>query len=430
MARTARAPLLSLLCTLALAGTAAAQQVLTQPEQVITIAKGRSALVLQRVPVERVSVADDKIAEPVPVSPSEFLINAKQIGTTSLVVWSRAGGVTLYSVEVTADAEFVRRQIALLGPDAKVDVTASGNTIILSGTVARPTQVRRALEIARASGATIVNNIRGPSAAQVLLKVRFAEVSHTALQSFGVQLGALNLERLRPGGPVLDSVSTISDGIVNLFLASDNAAVSALINALRRKGEFRSLAEPSLLALDGDTASFLAGGEFPFPIVQGGAGNNAVSIQWREFGVRLRFQPFITDVGGIRLHLAPEVSSLDFANGLVFQGFRIPTITERRAETTVELREGQSLAIAGLLDNSTLRNATKIPLLGDLPILGALFRSSTTDQTRNELLVVITPQIIQPSDVPLPVPTGEPDTWKWLRGVRPKDLHPGNPGKP
>ncbi len=424
-------PLLTLLCTLAVAGTAAAQQVLTQPEQVITIARGKSALVLQRVPVERVSVADDKIAEPVPVSPTEFVINGKAIGTTSLFVWSRAGGVTLYSVEVTADPDFVRRQIALLGPDAKIDVAASGNMLILSGTAAKPQLARRALEIARATGAIVVNNITGPSAAQVLLKVRFAEVNHTALQSISTQLGLLNIERLRPGNPVLDSIGTISDGVVNLFLASDNAAIGAIINALRRKGEFRNLAEPTLLAMDGDTASFLAGGEFPFPTIQGGvAGSSqAVTIQFREFGVRLRFQPFITDVGGIRLHLAPEVSSLDFANGLVFQGFRIPTITSRKAETTVELRDGQSLAIAGLLDNSTLRNASKIPLLGDLPILGALFRSSTTDQTRMELLVVITPQIIQPSNAPIPVPTGEPDTWKWLRGLRPADLGPGNPQK-
>ncbi len=422
-------PVLTLLCTLAVTGAAAAQQVLTQPERVITIPKGKSALVVERNPVERVSVADDKIADPIPVSPTEVLINGKDIGITSVIVWSKTGGVSLYSVEVTADPEIIKRQIEMLGPDVHIDVAASGNTVILSGTVARPTLARRAIDIARASGAkTVINNIHGPSASQVLLKVRFAEITRTGSESFASQLNALNIHELRPGGRGTDwTTETFSDGLVHLFLSGDNTSFEAIINALRKKGEFRELAEPTLLALDGDSASFLAGGEFPFPVLQGGGASNAVTIQWREFGVRLNFRPFITDGGGIRLHLSPEVSSLDFANGLVLNGFRIPTIQTRRAETTVELQAGQHLAIAGLLDNSLTTNGTKIPLLGDLPIIGTFFRSSANDQSRRELLVVITPEIVEPSTTMPPMPTGEPSTWKWLRGLRPQDL-PQNPG--
>lgn len=424
MARTARMPALTLLWALAATSAAAAQQVLTQPERVITIPKGKSALVVERNPVDRVSVADDKIADPVPVSPTEVLINGKDIGITSVIVWAKTGGVSLYSVEVTADPEIIKRQIDMLGADVHVDVQTSGSTIILSGTVPKPVYARRAVDIARASSAnvTVINNIHGPSASQVLLKVRFAEITRTGEESFGSQLNALNLQRLRPGGRGTDwTAETLSDGLVHLFLSGDNTSFEALITALRKKGEYRELAEPSLLAMDGDSASFLAGGRFPFPVVQSSA-SNAVTVQWQEFGVRLNFRPFITDAGSIRLHIAPEVSSLDFANGLVLNGFRIPTIDTRNAETTVELQPGQHLAIAGLLDNNITKNATKIPLLGDLPIIGTFFRSTTNQQTRRELLVIITPEIVEPSTNAPPVPTGEPGTWKWLRGLRPQDM--------
>jgi pilus assembly protein CpaC len=412
-----------LLAPVVIAPAAEAQQVLTQAERVISIPRGKSALVTQRERIQRVSVADPEIAEPVVVSPRELLVNGRQIGITSVIVWSETGAVSLYSVEITADPEIIERQIRMLGPDVDIRVTASGNTVILTGTVARPTLARRAVEIAQASGAQVISNIQGPTAAQVLLRVRFAEVSRSATEAFGTIFQTLNPHRLEPGADATDwRVDTFAEGLVRLFLLGDNASLDAIIEAVRARGEFRSLAEPTLLALEGEEASFLAGGEFPFPIVQGATG--AVTVTWREFGIRLTFVPHITNQGGIRLRVAPEVSSLDFANALVLQGFRIPALLTRKAETSVELQQGQHLAIAGLLDNRTLENVSKIPLLGDLPILGTFFRSRNRDQNRTELLVIISPEIVQPQAAPPPLPTGEPETWEWQRGLRPQDVPP------
>jgi pilus assembly protein CpaC len=182
------------------------------------------------------------------------------------------------------------------------------------------------------------------------------------------------------------------------------------------------------MTLPGKEAYFLAGGRFPFPTIQGsGQGaTNAVTITFEDFGVKLRFTPNITRSGAIRLKLEPEVSSLDFANGLVISGFEIPTILTRKATTEVELREGQYLAIAGLLDNSLLDNVTKIPILGDIPIIGSLFRSRSADQKRNELLVLVSPKLVLASDTPQALPTGEPSTWKWDGSLK----GPANPAAP
>jgi pilus assembly protein CpaC len=177
---------------------------------------------------------------------------------------------------------------------------------------------------------------------------------------------------------------------------------------------FRSLAEPNLLAAHGVSASFLAGGEFPYPVLQGG-NSTGVSIVFKEFGVKLDFTPFIMPGGTIRLQVAPEVSSLDFANGLTISGFNIPSILSRKADTEIELADGQTFAIAGLMDNTMVTDYDKIPLLGDIPILGSLFRSKEIRENRTELLVLVTPVIVWPTDESPPVPTGEADTWNWER---------------
>jgi pilus assembly protein CpaC len=192
------------------------------------------------------------------------------------------------------------------------------------------------------------------------------------------------------------------------------------------RGELRTLAEPNLLTLPGKEASFLAGGEFPYPSVQGGTNTNAVIIVFKEFGVRLRFTPTLVRGGAIRMHLAPEVSSLDFANALVISGFTIPSLLTRRAETDIELMPGQHLAIAGLLDNSALKNITKIPILGDIPILGEFFKSRDVRQQRSELIVIVTPRLVQPLDEMPSLPTGEPEQWKWDGPLRkPAEGTPG-----
>jgi pilus assembly protein CpaC len=209
-----------------------------------------------------------------------------------------------------------------------------------------------------------------------------------------------------------------ADGLINVGLFNANASIEALILYLQSKGDLRSLAEPNLITLPNKEADFLAGGEFPYPAVQGGGGNNAVSIVFKEFGIRLKFTPVITRNGSIRLKVAPEVSALDFSNPLIFGGFTIPSLLTRRAETEVEMKDGQYLAIAGLMNNTLSDNMTKIPILGDIPILGQFFRSKDARQNRTELLVLVTPKLILPSDSPAPLPTSEPETWRWSGSMK------------
>lgn len=394
------------------------QNILTEPESVITLAQGTSALIQYPGELTRVSVTDPSVAEAVVMSPTEVLINGIGLGTTSLFLWDSAGARRLYSVEVTADVTSLQRYLNLLFPDEDIQATAQGNTVILSGEVSEEHIARRANELAQATGAQVLDNLQTPAPRQILLEVRFAEVSRDAISSLGNNIiRSVNPHRLDADGRW--EVGTDSEGIMDLSLITSDSQLSMIIQALKSTGDFKSLAEPNLLALDGQEASFLAGGEFPFPSIQGGSSSNAVTVEWREFGVRLRFTPRVTNIGNVRLTIAPEVSSLDFAGGLSMAGFQIPSILTRKAETEVELREGQHLAIAGLMDNTMQENIDKLPLLGDIPILGALFRSKDMRQERTELLVIVTPRLIRPSDLPIPVPTGEPETWEWhghLRG--------------
>jgi len=398
--------------------SASAQQFITEPEGSVSLARGTSAVLVSPTQFNRVSMADPAIAEAVVMSPTEVLINGLTLGNTTFVVWDTAGVRRIYGVEVTADAGALERHLATLYPNENIEVTARGNTMILSGRVSSAFVARRTLELAEGSGAVVINNLQVPAPSQIMLQVRFAEVNRSAIRSLGNQV----IETLNPD--VLDGDgdwrgSTDSDGVVELSLINSDAYLNAFIQALKETGDFQSLAEPTLLALDGEEAAFLAGGEFPFPTVQGAQQSNAVSIEWREFGVRLDFTPSITNIGNIRLDIAPEVSSLDFAGGLTISGFQMPTILSRRAETQVELQEGQHLAIAGLLDQSIQENIRKLPILGDIPILGKLFRSEDERQEVTELLVIVSPRIVEPVDLPPEIPTGEPETWDWEEWLTP-----------
>ncbi len=421
------------LALLALAGAPAlrAQQVFSQPERVISVSKGASVLLVNPVALQRFSVGDPNVAEATIVSPTEVVINGKGLGSTTLLIWDNSSQVKVYSVEVTADAPALERYLRQVMPDEQIAVTASGNSVTLSGTVKDPNSVQRAIDIARGSGATIIDNLVAPPAVQVLLRVRFAEINRTVLKRWSSQLSVLNPQNLSDNGDyraVTDPSSTAQT--VTFFLDNPNASIHALVNAAEQRGDFRDLAEPNLMTLPGKEAYFLAGGRFPFPSVQGGQTSGAIGIQFEEFGVRLRFTPTITRSGAIRLKLQPEVSSLDFANGLVISGFTIPTITTRKAETEVELREGQYLAIAGLLDNSVTDNVAKIPFLGDIPILGQLFRSKNLQQKRTELVVLVSPHLVVANDQPTAVPTGEPGDWPWSKALQKPapGTKPGFPG--
>jgi len=418
------------------AGSLHAQRVVTQAERVVSITKGGSALLVNPVPIARFSVGDPGVAEATVVSPTEVILNGKGLGTTTLFVWDNSSQVRVYSVEVTADAPGLERYLRSLMPDEDIQVSASGNSITLSGTVKDPNTVARATQIAQGTGAQVIDNLIAPPAVQVLLQVRFAEINRTVLKDWSATLRVLNPQNLSSDGD-WSGVTSPSQGANNIafLLDSGNSEIQALVQAAISKGDLRTLAEPNLLTLPGKEAYFLAGGEFPYPTVQ--SGNSAsISIVFKEFGIKLRFTPNIARNGAIRLKVAPEVSTLDFANGLTISGFEIPSLRTRRAETEVELREGQHLSIAGLLDNESTRNLTKIPILGDIPILGEFFKSRDVRQRRTELVVIVTPRLVMASDSAPAVPTGEPGpmpepgNWNWdgkLKGPE-KSGNPLQPG--
>lgn len=407
--------LLAVFAMVLLAGPPVGAQVYST--EVISVARGASALVTPGVTIQRVSIGDPAIADAIVISPREVLVNALAIGSTSLIIWDANNNRRLYTVEVTADVATLQRQIRSLFPGEPITVTASGNVVILSGEASDALLARRALEIAQSTGATVINNLNIPPAQQILLQVRFAEVTQRALDRIGTELSVLRSDGSL--GPDETLIETFSEGLVRLLLFEDDIRVSAVLEALQQDGTFRTLAEPNLLAIEGTEASFLAGGEFPYPVprMTGGA-ESGITIEFKEYGVRLNFTPRITNAGNIRLDVAPEVSQLDLSNAVQFAGFAIPALITRRAETAIELRDGQTFAIAGLLDNSMQSTQTKIPFLGDLPILGPLFRSRNAEQRRTELLVLVTPRIVEPRDTPPPVPTGEPQDWPWDRKLR------------
>ena len=415
-----------------------AQQLITQARQTIQVEVANAELLQFTTPVVRISLANPAVADVDPEEPNELVVRGVSIGTTTLFAWLSTGAVRTITIEVVPDIGPLQDQIEAIFPTADITVTTSGNAIILSGRTDNPAIVRRVLVLAQATGAPVINNIQAPTAEQILLHVRFAEIDRSALARLGSDLFVQNVGQVetvvQDGSEA--SIETLSEGIVRLLLVGQNARLDAVIRALRTSGEFRSLAEPNLLTLEGQEATFLAGGEFPFPTVQtgqtggAGGGGGAVTIQFKEFGIRLRFTPYVTPSGTIRLHVAPEVSSLDFANGLTISGFSIPALLTRRTETEVELAPGEHLAIAGLLDNTMTESVDKIPLLGDLPILGALFRSTERQQNRTELLVLVTPYIVEPSRSRIPVPTDEPSTWRWFRSMKPDTTNRTNPHSP
>ncbi|MGD2069257.1 MAG: pilus assembly protein N-terminal domain-containing protein [Gemmatimonadota bacterium] len=402
---------------LATPGAVQAQEdVRTQPERVITVSRGSTAILTRRDSITRISIADPEVADPVPIPPNQVLINARRPGSTSLIIWGIDRVPRMYTIEVTADVASLQRQIDDLFPDAGLTVTSTGTSIVLSGQVRDPQTVRKATELAETMGIPIVNNIQAPPPEQILLHVEFAEVSRSAMKEIGGDLiRILNPATLDGAFDKEDTheIETMSEGFVTVMVQGNGSQLDAVLRLLRNSGDFKSLAEPNLVTREGQEASFLAGGEFPFPSIQN-TNSAAITVTWKEFGIRLNFLPTITNSGNIRLQVSPEVSSLDFANGLTIQGFSIPSVLARRVETDVELRPGQTLAIGGLMDNSIIRDVDKIPVLGDIPILGYFFKSESARQNRTELLVLVTPHILDPDDLPAPpLPTGEPEDWEW-----------------
>jgi pilus assembly protein CpaC len=389
----------------------------TAPRE-LTLTVGKSMVLNTAVPIDRVAVGYGDVAEARAVGPQEVLVDAKAPGETSLIIWQQGGTKLFFDVSVRASTvnlrnrqEALRRALDQQLPGNSIKTAIENDTVFLTGSVADLGTAERAVAIAGTAG-KVVNllYVNVPATdPQILLKVRFATVNRSASTELGLNLVGLgaagNIGRVSTGQFSPPTVSapadkpaemTLTDAL-NIFLFRRDLNLAATIRALQSRGLFEILAEPNVLAINGKQASFLAGGEFPYPILQGGGGGiGTVTVAFREFGVRINFLPMITPRGTIRLDVAPEVSALDFNAGLSIQGFTIPGLSTRKVETEIELEPGQSFAIGGLLDRRLTETMQKIPVLANIPLLGRLFQSRLTDKTNDELLVIVTPEIVQP----------------------------------
>jgi pilus assembly protein CpaC len=372
---------------------------------------GRSAIIRMTRPIVRVSLSTPEIADALVTSPYELLVHGKMPGTISLLVWGDNGRITTYDVAVRRDLTALEAQIKSLFPGETITVAGNGRDVVLSGIVSSKYIVDRASSLAVGyvdkpeNVVNLIHQQEGLATNQILLRVRFAEVSRTAMQELGAGFFtgangkgdwiARGTTQQYPAPDFDQDKGLVFSDFLNLFAFNTEEQIGAVIKALKGKGLFQSLAEPNLITQDGKEASFLAGGEYPYPVMQGSGNNSTVTIVFKEYGVRLKFTPTVTADDMIQLKVAPEVSSLDFGNAVTLEGFRIPALSTRRTETQVELRDGQTFAIAGLLDQKVSETLRRVPGIGDIPILGYLFRSQAYTKNTTELVVMITPHIVR-----------------------------------
>jgi pilus assembly protein CpaC len=393
---------------------------------------GKSLLINTTERLKRVAVTDPGVADALVVTPTQVLVNGLAPGEVSLLIWDELERSRSFDLRVDVDITAATEEMHRLFPDEQINVTPSRSAIVLSGHVTTEDVSKHAGALAAAYSKNVVNVLTfGPvGSEEVLLQVKFAEVDRTALTQLGVNLlstgsgntigttttgqfggahfGSLTDTTGSNNNP-FSTTTTISDAL-NLFFFNPQVHLGAIIKALQTKSLLQILAEPNLVAVNGKEASFLAGGEFPFPVVQPGAGGiSTVTVQFREFGVRLKFTPIIQPNGSIHLHVVPEVSTLDFANAVTVSGTTIPAISTRKADTEFELQDGQSFVIAGLMDNRVTDIGNKVPWLGDVPILGNFFKSKSAQKSNSELLVLCTVRRIAPSaQNPTPPKAPEP----------------------
>jgi len=401
---------------------------------------GKSLLINTTERLKRVSVTDPGVADAIVVTPTQILVHGRSAGEVSLLIWDELERSRSFDLRVDVDVSATAEEERRVFPDEQITVTPSRSAIVLSGHVTTEEIAKRAEMIAAAYSKNVVNVLTfGPVGAQeVLLEVKFAEVDRSAALQLGVnyftpgtghttgtlstgQFGGTSISTsssttTTAGGTTTTSTAATPPTVnltnpLNLFLFRSDINFGVVIQALQQKNLLQILAEPNLIAVNGKEASFLAGGEFPFPIVQPGQGFTAVSISFKEFGVRLRFTPLIMPNGNIHLRVVPEVSQLDFTNGLTISGFNIPALSTRRADTEFELQDGQSFVIAGLMDNRLTQIANKVPGIGDIPILGNLFKSKNLQKSKTELMVLCTVHRIAPSNQP---PVGPVDPQPFL----------------
>lgn len=400
----------------------------------IHIVVGHSLLIRTPSRVKRILTGNPAVIESVVTSPAELVITAKSPGSSSLMLWDETGRTRSLDVYADLDVSSLRNSLDESFPSMSVDVQSQADKVVLVGTVPSKDIADQMLKMADNFSKEVVDGLTvnvPPPARQkeVILKVRFAEVDRTKLSEWGFNLfstgatntiGTVSTQQFGPMNIQQGSTSTtgpapntpqqfIFSSLLNIFLFRPDINLGANIQALQEKNILQILSEPNLMALSGQPAHFLAGGEFPYPVVQGGTAGSvpAITIQFRPYGVKLEFVGTIENNNTIRLKVAPEVSTLDYSNAVTISGFVLPAISTRRAETEIELKDGQSFGIAGLLDRRATVELSKIPGIGDVPILGELFKSRNVNFTNTELLVLVTPTIVDPVEGQ-PATAGEP----------------------
>ncbi|MBZ5616970.1 MAG: pilus assembly protein N-terminal domain-containing protein [Acidobacteriia bacterium] len=389
--------------------------------QVVHILVGHSVVIHTEARLKRILVGNPAVLSTTTTAPDELVATATAPGSSSLILWHDNGQSRIIEVFADVDVSMLRDAVERGLPGQSVQVEAEEGRIVLTGTVSAQALADQVGKMAAPFSKDVVNSIRVAQATrqkQVLLKVRFAEVDRTKLDTFGFNLfstGAANtigtVSTQQFGGTALGTGGKVSGGgaqgttsaqmtisdLLNIFVFRPDINLGATLKDLQQKQVLQILAEPNLMAMSGEPAQFLAGGELPYPIVQGGGAGTVptVTVQFKQFGVKLDFTGTV-EGDAIRLKVAPEVSSLDFSNSITISGFVLPAVSTRRAETVVELKDGQSFVIAGLLDKRTTVQLSKVPGIGDLPILGQLFRSRSVNRSNTELLVIVTPTIVDP----------------------------------
>jgi len=422
------------------ASPAAAQPGPSEPSaNALHLLVGRSLVITSQSRIFRVSVADPTIVDALVVSPTQILLSGKSPGVASLVIWDESGQSQTFDAYVDIDVSETVTKIRQVLPDEPIQVEARGGVITLSGQASSQAVADHVVAIAQAMATrkeNVVSLLQVPAAksGEVLLEVKFVDVDRSVLSQFGANLLSTSPAKTvfttstgQYSPPAVQSGQTItgtststqtaaisSAGIpitlgqlLNVFMFRSDINLGVAIQALEEKNLVQILAEPNVLAETGKEAVFLDGGQFPFPVVQGATGGvPVVTIQFREYGVKLSFTPLITAEGLIHLKVAPEVSSLDYTNALTIQGFTIPSLATRSVQSEMILKDGQSFLIAGLVNNQVVEQFSKIPGLGDLPILGQFFKSRSVQKSQDELLVMVTPHIVRldspPKQTPLP----------------------------
>jgi pilus assembly protein CpaC len=387
--------------------------------QTLHLLVGRSIVITSPARIKRVSIADPAIAEAIVVSPNQVLVNGKTPGGVSLIVWDESDQSQSFEVSIDIDVLGLSQKIREVFPNEDVHLDTSRDVVMLSGRISSKEIADKILEIVKGVTPKVTSLMQVPTTpnGEILLQVRFAEVNRSLISQFGLNIlglpggknvGTISTQQFAPpqlttsngvsSTPSTGSAIGLSD-LLNIFIYRPDINLAATIKALQEQNVLEILAEPNLMTESGKDASFLAGGEFPFPILQstGGSGGFAgITIQFKEFGVRLNFTPTLTPDGLIHLKVKPEVSSLDFTNALTLQGFVIPALATNRVESDMSLTDGQSFAIAGLMDNRVTEQMQKIPGIGDIPILGKLFTSKSLNRSKNELVIVVTPHVVHP----------------------------------